>query len=51
MALLGGDESPYPTHFTLEEQGFFSLGYYHQKQYHYSSKEEKEAIDNNSSED
>ena len=49
MALLGGDESPYPTHFTLEEQGFFSLGYYHQKQYHYSSKEEKEAIDNNSS--
>lgn len=51
MALLGGDEPPYPTHFTLEEQGFFSLGYYHQKQYHYSSKEEKEAIDNNSSED
>ena len=49
MALLGGDESPYPTHFTLEEQGFFSLGYYHQKQYHYSSKEEREAIDNNSS--
>ena len=49
MALLGGDETPYPTHFTLEEQGFFSLGYYHQKQYHYSSKEEKEAINNNSS--
>lgn len=46
MALMEGKEAPFPTHFNLEEQGFFSLGYYHQKQYHFAPKEEKEIIDN-----
>lgn len=31
----------YPTRLSLPEQGSFNLGYYHQKQYRYTKKEEK----------
>ena len=31
----------YPTRLSLQEQGSFDLGYYHQKQYRYTKKEEK----------
>lgn len=32
----------YPSHLTLEEQGKFILGYYHQTQKRYEKKEEKQ---------
>lgn len=41
MVLMNADESPYPTRLSLEEQGYFSLGYYHQRQYNYMDKELK----------
>ena len=31
----------YPIRLSLQEQGSFDLGYYHQKQYRYTKKEEK----------
>ena len=33
--------SPLPSHMTLEQQGVFILGYYHQTQKRYEKKEEK----------
>lgn len=34
------DARPYPTRLTLEEQGLFEIGYYHQNQARYTRKEE-----------
>ena len=36
------DTDHYPTHLTLQQQGAFQLGYYHQTQARYEKKEEKE---------
>lgn len=35
-----------PKHLTLEEQGVFQLGYYHQRQASFTKKEEKEEKEN-----
>ena len=35
MDKLDVDEKPFPAHLTLDEQGVFILGYYHQKQANY----------------
>ena len=39
--LLGKLDEDYPTHLTLQEQGAFQIGYYHQVQKRYSKKEEE----------
>lgn len=39
---LEAEDDPYPARFTLEEQGLFILGYYHQKQARYTKKTESE---------
>jgi CRISPR-associated protein Csd1 len=39
---LNADDDPYPARMTLEEQGLFILGYYHQKQARYTKKSESE---------
>lgn len=41
VALLEADSS-FPRHLTLEEQGWFALGYYHQRQNFFTKKEDKE---------
>lgn len=46
MELFEGDTSPFPDKFSLEDQGFFVMGYYHQKKYLYMTKEEKGVFDN-----
>ena len=33
--------SDFPAHLSLEDQGLFALGYYHQKQSNYAKKEAK----------
>ena len=38
---IGGNEKSIPARMTLEQQGIFILGYYHQKQKRYEKKEEK----------
>ncbi len=35
------EENPFPTHHSLQEQGIFILGYYHQVQHRYTKKEDK----------
>ena len=40
--IMGGVRT-FPTHLNLEGQGLFAIGYYHQKQDLYKSKESKEA--------
>jgi CRISPR-associated protein Csd1 len=45
MNLLDVENDPFPAHFSLDEQGIFVLGYYHQRQAFYKPKEKKsEAI-------
>lgn len=39
---LEAEDDPYPARLTLEEQGLFILGYYHQKQARYAKKAESE---------
>jgi len=39
---LEAENDPYPSRLTLEEQGLFILGYYHQKQARYTKKTESE---------
>ncbi len=39
---LEAEDDPYPSRLTLEEQGLFILGYYHQKQARYTKKTESE---------
>lgn len=41
MEILSGVDQ-FPTYLTLEEQGMFMLGYYHQKRANYKKKEDKE---------
>lgn len=36
------EEKRYPTHLSLEDQGIFQIGYYHQRQRMYAKKEEKD---------
>lgn len=31
----------FPAHFTLDEQGLFNIGYYHQRQYFFTKKEKQ----------
>ena len=38
---LKAEDDPYPSRLTLEEQGLFILGYYHQKQARYAKKEDQ----------
>jgi len=38
MNLLDVENNPIPTHLSLEEQGIFALGYYHQRNAEYTSK-------------
>ena len=40
------DQLPFPAAFNLEEQGQFIIGYYHQTQYFFTSKKDKEEIKN-----
>lgn len=42
VSKLEAENDPYPSHLTLEEQGLFILGYYHQKQARYTKKTESE---------
>jgi CRISPR-associated protein Csd1 len=42
---LDADDDPYPAHLTPEEQGLFMLGYYHQRQARYRSKDKQETKD------
>lgn len=44
MNLFDGSESPFPVRFDLEDQGYFDLGYYHQKTEIYT-KDEGKTID------
>ena len=39
---LEAEDDPYPSRLTLEEQGLFILGYYHQKQARYTKKTDSE---------
>ncbi len=39
---LDAEDDPYPARLTLEEQGLFILGYYHQKQARYTKKTDSE---------
>ena len=39
MNLINMDEQPIPKHLSLDEQGIFVLGYYHQRQALYTKKE------------
>ena len=39
--IMGKLGETFPARLTLQEQGSFDLGYYHQKQYHYTKKEDK----------
>lgn len=48
MGLMGADEVPFPIRLTLEEQGYFSLGYYHQRRYNFMNKELKAQFDESS---
>lgn len=41
MELLSVDQDPFPKNLTMEEQGVFVLGYYHQKNAFYKKEEEK----------
>jgi len=40
MNLINMSEHPFPTHLSLDEQGIFILGYYHQRTAFYSNKKE-----------
>ncbi len=42
LTKLEAENDPYPARLTLEEQGLFILGYYHQKQARYAKKAESE---------
>ncbi len=42
LTKLNAEEDPYPARLTLEEQGLFILGYYHQKQARYTKKTDSE---------
>jgi CRISPR-associated protein Csd1 len=42
LTKLEVEEAPYPARLTLEEQGLFILGYYHQKQARYTKKPDSE---------
>lgn len=42
MGKLDADDDPYPARLSLDEQGLFILGYYHQKQARYAKKSESE---------
>ncbi|MPN31564.1 hypothetical protein SDC9_179038 [bioreactor metagenome] len=42
LAKLDAEDDPYPARLTLDEQGLFILGYYHQKQARYTKKTELE---------
>lgn len=42
--LLWNLDNEFPATFNLEEQGLFILGYYHQREYYYMKKEEKEKM-------
>lgn len=40
--IIGDFEESYPAHLSLEDQGIFQIGYYHQRQRMYAKKEEKD---------
>lgn len=40
--IIGNFGESYPAHLSLEDQGIFQIGYYHQKQRMYAKKEEKD---------
>lgn len=40
--IIGNFEESYPAHLSLEDQGIFQIGYYHQRQKMYAKKEEKD---------
>ena len=42
IAAIMQNISAFPAHLNLEQQGLFAVGYYHQKQYLYTPKSEKE---------
>lgn len=42
MEKLSVEDNPFPRHFTLEEQGVFILGYYHQQKANYAKKDKEE---------
>ena len=42
LTKLEAEDDPYPARLTLEEQGLFILGYYHQKQARYTKKTDSE---------
>lgn len=41
LGKLGVENNPFPAHHSMQEQGIFILGYYHQVQYRYTKKEDK----------
>ena len=45
MAHLEVDEHPFPSHLTLDEQGIFVLGYYHQRTAFYIPKADRNAVE------
>lgn len=45
LNLLEVDRNPIPARLTLDEQGVFILGYYHQRADFYTSKDKKEPIE------
>jgi CRISPR-associated protein Csd1 len=41
MEKLDVENNPFPPHLTLEEQGIFILGYYHQEKANYIKKDKE----------
>jgi len=50
MGLLDVENDPYPSHLSLDQQGIFVLGYYHQRAALYTKKEKVAVIDDQESE-
>ena len=46
MQLLDVDKTPYPKRLSLDEQGVFVLGYYHQRAYRKNKKSENQETEN-----
>jgi CRISPR-associated protein Csd1 len=45
MDLLDVNNNPFPSHLTLDEQGIFVLGYYHQRADFYKSKNNQAVVE------
>jgi len=50
LGLLDVEKNPIPSHLSLDEQGVFVLGYYHQRAAFYVSKADKNSAESTSSE-